>query len=291
LNNDWLYNGGITPFGIGTRQYDGIQSIHKFGYNGNITTAEELIWDFGDSSSVSAMTYQDAGVTTYIGTQLDDATARGKTFVVHGLDDDFALQKEEVTLDATDSRVAVTLANQYRRIYRVYLKDGQAPLTGVAGGAYVFLTDTKSGGAPDVVSVLMANCMAFVNCDQGSPGNFNQTNFAGFTVPAGYTGIILGLFAQATLTGPADHIYLKLRSRTATTAHASTEWRTRDFCKIHEGWFKKLLDGCCPIATIGEKEDVEMVCATDAGNAEISGQFSIILVSDAQWGTGGITNL
>ena len=95
------------------------KGLFKFGFN-QVSTTEETIWDGGGiyvyPSSAGAMTVTSAG----------GATDEGVKITVEGLNQNYAIASEEVTLNA--SGVATTTTT-YIRVYRAFVS-GSAAITG-----------------------------------------------------------------------------------------------------------------------------------------------------------------
>jgi len=141
-------------------------AIRKFGNNPDVGTTEEDLWDGGGTYP-----WQTAGVALEVisGSAQDGPGGTGAlTVEVQGLDDDFALQTVEATLNG-DSAVALT-GTTWRRVFRVKV------LTAGSGGKNVGAITVRVASAGAVQAVITAGR--------------NQTLMAVYTVPAGKVGYL-----------------------------------------------------------------------------------------------------
>lgn len=90
--------------------------INKFGTNMDVDAAED-IWDGGGTYAWPAA----AAVTTIVSSSTDDdgdpAGTGAQTVKVYGLNSDWLMMDETVTMNGTS---AVTLSNQYLRVFRAH---------------------------------------------------------------------------------------------------------------------------------------------------------------------------
>lgn len=139
-------------------------TITKFGRNTDIDKASpEDIWNGGANYTGFPISDLET-VTITSSTTTADANA---TVFVSGLDGNYNIQTETVTLNA--SGVGVT-ANTYRRLNRAYLV---MPASGKTSNNGI-LTATHTTTTGNVFFVM--------------PAGFGQTEIAGYTIPGGYTG-------------------------------------------------------------------------------------------------------
>ena len=144
--------------------------MRKFGNNPNAGTGEETLWD-----GSSLYTYMSAaGALTIVSGEAADkgvatASTGARTAEVQGLDENYVLQTETVTLNGTD---AVTLTKTWIRVFRVKV------LTAGSGRKNAGIIQVKSG------STVVA---------QIAVGK-NQTLMALFTVPANSVGYIEDIY-------------------------------------------------------------------------------------------------
>lgn len=131
--------------------------INKFGYNSSVGSSYETITDLGTNNLPTTA----AVVSVVSASSADDDGSTGAEKVeIQGLDADYNLQIEEVTMNGT---TAVTTTNTFIRVFRMRVTE--AGSGGVNAGNI-----TASIGGSDVARIL---------ADQG------QTLMAVYTVPAG----------------------------------------------------------------------------------------------------------
>ena len=136
---------------------DGHKRLFKFGFNGDIDTAVEDIWDAGGEytyqSSALAMTATSGG----------GATDNGVEVTVQGLDANYDEISETVTLAGSGT---ATTSETYLRVYRAFVAGSQESTGDI---------DIANGGT------------TYAKIADGE----NQTLMALWTVPAGYTAYLL----------------------------------------------------------------------------------------------------
>jgi len=133
-------------------------SVLKFGYNADVSTASETIWDGGGLYPWPSA----AAVTTIVSTDVKDTSAGvgARTVRVYGLDADYKAIDEIATLNGD---TAVTLANDYLRCFRMKVLTAGSELDN-AGSIQVKHSTT-------VIAQISAG--------------YNQTLMAVYTIPAG----------------------------------------------------------------------------------------------------------
>jgi len=129
-------------------------SVHKFGWNPGVGTAFETIWD-----GSNVYTYHNAGVATVISTNGVDSQG---TVEIQGLDENFLLQTETVTVDGSAS------STQFARVFRARLLTANTGTTNTAA-INVRVDNTTS---------------ALISAGAG------QTLMSVYTVPANKTGYL-----------------------------------------------------------------------------------------------------
>ena len=136
---------------------DGHKRLFKFGFNGDIDTAVEDIWDAGGEytyqSSALAMTATSGG----------GATDNGVEVTIEGLDASYNELSETVTLAGSG---AATTTGTFLRTYRAFISGSQEPTGDI---------DIANGGT------------TYARIADGE----HQTLMALWTVPAGYTAYLL----------------------------------------------------------------------------------------------------
>ena len=142
----------------------GYSSFTVFGYNPDVDQTEESIWP--DGSTVPHPTSESQ--LTIASTDANDAAAGtgARTVYIEGLDEDYEVVSETVTLNGTSG---VTTTNSYIYVNQFYV------VTVGSGGA-------NAGDITAKVSTTLYDIIAAGN---------NQRTTGHYCVPAGYTGYLL----------------------------------------------------------------------------------------------------
>jgi len=105
-------------WGVALNEFDDCSAIDKFGYNADIGTAYETVWDGGGvyayPGSALAMT----------ATSASGATDNGVTILIEGLDTNYDVLTETVTLAGSGT---ATTSGEFLRVYRAYVTGATAP--------------------------------------------------------------------------------------------------------------------------------------------------------------------
>lgn len=138
-----------------------VRSVLKFGYNADVGTSSETVWDAGGLYPWPSA----AAATTIVSTDVKDTSdgVGARTVQVYGLDEDYKQIDETAILNGTS---AVTLTNDYLRCFRMKVLTAGSELDN-AGSIQVKHSTT-------VIAQISAG--------------YNQTLMAVYTVPAGYSG-------------------------------------------------------------------------------------------------------
>lgn len=142
--------------------------VNKFGRNSD-TDGPEDIWNGGGfytgfpTGSAETLTISSSSAEDGAGTQTGVLTMR-----ITGLDTNFASITEDVTLNGTSG---VTTVQSFKRMNRAYALTAGSNTLNVGDITIKHTTTT-------------ANVFAFI------PAGFSQTEIAGYTIPAGYTGYL-----------------------------------------------------------------------------------------------------
>lgn len=138
--------------------------VSKYGYNGDVDAAED-IWDGG--GTYTGFPTGSAELVQVISSDVNDTSAGTgcRTFKIFGLDANYDLQEETITLAGTSGADST---NTYLRVNRGYCVT--AGSTGTNAGAITIRHKTTT-----------ANVFAVITAGYG------QTQVTAYTVPAGYT--------------------------------------------------------------------------------------------------------
>ncbi len=230
-----------------------VTHIHGFARNTDVDVAWE---DFWGSTGVHAPLEAATALEIVSADAADAAAGTGaRTVKIWGMDGDWALQEETVTLNGT---TAVDLANTYLRVFKMEVVT--AGTGDVAAGAITLRID--AAGATQLVIPL--------------GGTFDA--LGKYTIPDNYTGYLLGWRAISPhLNTGATRVELR-KSATAGDAD-SVPWVPLDFgvCNASSGVSSVMYP--VPIE-LAEKTDLQwLVYSTQANQiAELS--WDLLLVAD-----------
>jgi hypothetical protein len=228
-----------------------VSFIRKFGANRDIATGSvpESIWDGGGlypwPSSAVALEVLSASTAD------DAATGQGGwTLEVQGLDANWEMQTETVTLDG---QVVVTIPGTWRRVFRARVVT--AGTVGINSG---IITIRVAGGG---------TTLAIVEAGVG------QTTMAIYTIPAGYTGYVTRIRSSVVRDSPS------------VTIVAALQFFVRDNAVPDAAWNMKLEQtaGQPVAATVPgrftEKTDFDARAVyVSASSAQVVAEFDIVLV-------------
>lgn len=152
------------PFGLplALGQYTELYGVQKFGYAGSVGTSFATIWE-----GVTPYPYiETAGAATL--TSTDAASDDGTTVSVQGLDENWELATETVTVGGAASTTT------WLRIFRMVLLNANTGNTNVGT-----ISATVGGTA-----------RAYINAGEG------QSLMAVYTIPEGYRGFLVSIYAS-----------------------------------------------------------------------------------------------
>lgn len=168
----------------------GARIIHKFGQSDVNSSFRPITDDNVYQTPTEAVSLKINGAGA------DGPTGYGaRVVVVEGLDGDFNFQSEEVTMAAS---TFVTLANQYTRVFRMYVKES---------GIYSnILNPSSHGGAIQLRAVVGNTLWASIRNYEGI--GLGASLIGGFTVPKGHTAHIIRSNFSIEDTRPLDLTYM-----------------------------------------------------------------------------------
>jgi len=179
LDSSILQTGVVNPLptsdflhqmAVANNEINSLKSIFKFGFNPDINSIEETIWDQGGIYSYPASAIQIKVSSTSAN---DTAAGTGaRTVTVSGLDESYSEAEETVSLNG---QTEVLTNTTFIRVFRAFVET--AGSSGTAAGNIYMGNGVVSGGVPATVyaKILLGE---------------NQTLMAVWTVPAGYTGYL-----------------------------------------------------------------------------------------------------
>lgn len=245
-----IVSGRLAP----TDETDGVLSVAKFGSNPDVDSGtDEDCWSAGGDYE-----FQASAQTIEVLSDSANDTAAGtgaKTIRVFGLDANWELQEEDVTLNGT---TPVTLGETYLRIFRAYVLTAGTIETN--DGTITIRTDGLTTQAE-------------------IPAGRGQTLMAIYTIPEGYTGYITAWYGDASKSSTGI-----VTARLMTRENGGA-WRNRSDRGIHSqggGFYQPKVpqSGGIPIK-VNARTDVK-IRYTDAStnNLEVTGGFNLLLTKD-----------
>lgn len=229
----------------------GATVIHKFGRNPDADQNEVVdIWD-GDAEWVAPTA---ARTHTIVSSNTADTSAGtgARTVQVYGLDQDYALANEVVTLGGT---VGTVTSGSYNIIHRMIVRTA-----GDAGQNMGSITATAASDNTITAAILAGN---------------NQTLMAIYQIPANKTGYMTGFYAdmQRSVTTGACDIQLKEKP--------DGEVYQVKFVGGVVGAGSSYLERRYDVPrSIPAKTTIKMTATASANNTDVSAGFDIILVDD-----------
>ena len=252
--------GAYEPFElqVARGQVDGHKTLFKFGINGDVGTSVETVWAQGGTYVYPAS----ATVMKISSSSADDAAAGtgARTISIAGLDANYNEISETVILDG---QTAVNTVNSYLRISRMFVVTAGSGAT--AAGTIYAGTGTVTSGVPATVYGMITLTA-------------NQTQMAFWTVPAGYTLYLMGVyFTSANSTANASTNFQLIQRPLGGVFRIQSSARTAG-----NGDF--ILDLHTPLA-FTEKTDIEIRAIASAGTSNVSAEFEGIYIQNYMQGS------
>ena len=247
--------GAYEPFElqVARGQVDGHKTLFKFGVNGDVGASVETVWAQGGTYAYPAS----ASVMKISSSSADDAAAGtgARTVAVFGLDASYNEVNETVTLNG---QTAVDTTNSYLRIFRMYVVTAGSGAT--AAGVIYAGTGTVTAGVP-------ANIYATIAVGA------NQTQMAFWTVPAGYTLYLTGVYYTSGNTNANAWTNFQLIQRPLGGV-----FRQQSSSRV-AGNGDFVLDLHTPIA-FAEKTDIEVRAVASTSPSNVSAEFEGIYIKN-----------
>ena len=247
--------GAYEPFElqVARGQVDGHKALFKFGINGDVGTSVETVWAQGGTYVYPAS----ATVMKISSSSADDAAAGtgARTISIAGLDASYNEISETVILDGQTS---VNTVNSYLRISRMFVVTAGSGAT--AAGTIYAGTGTVTSGVPATVYGMIAL-------------NANQTQMAFWTVPAGYTLYLTGLFYTSGNTNANAWTNFQLIQRPLGGV-----FRQQSSSRV-PGNGDFVIDLHTPIA-FAEKTDIEVRAVASTSPSNVSAEFEGIYIKN-----------
>ncbi len=247
--------GAYEPFElqVARGQVDGHKTLFKFGINGDVGTSVETVWAQGGVYAYPAS----ATVMKISSSSADDAAAGtgARTISIAGLDANYNEISETVILDG---QTAVNTVNSYLRISRMFVVTAGSGAT--AAGTIYAGTGTVTSGVPATVYGMIAL-------------NANQTQMAFWTVPAGYTLYLTGLFYTSGNTNANAWTNFQLIQRPLGGV-----FRQQSSSRV-PGNGDFVVDLHTPLAFV-EKTDIEVRAIASTSPSNVSAEFEGIYIKN-----------
>lgn len=226
------------PFGINVqkRLIEDFQAIEKFGRNDSVGTSFETIWSGG------GIYVYPTTATTAVATSSDTGSDNGGTVKVFGLNQDYDLANEVITIGGSASTTT------FIRVFRALMV---TPTTGTANvGTITITVDSKS--------------VALIDPEYG------QTLMCVYTIPRNKTGYLVNINASASKSQETEFL-LTVRSNTTGTA-----FNTKAYITTTGNYVNRKYD--IPDVII-EKSDIELRAKSSATES-VSGGFELFIEDD-----------
>ena len=241
---------------VARNQITAHKTLFKFGINGDVGTSVETVWGQGGT-----YVYPTAATVMKISSSSADDAAAGtgaRTISIAGLDANYNEISETVILNG---QTAVNTVNSYLRIFRMFVVTAGSGAT--AAGTIYAGTGTVTSGVPATVYATIVLTA-------------NQTQLAFWTVPAGYTLYLMGVYySSANSTANASTNFQLIERPLGGVFRIQSSTRLPG-----NGDF--VLDLHTPIA-FPEKTDIEIRAVASAGSSNVSAEFEgIYIKNDSQ---------
>ena len=212
---------------------------HKFGSNPNLTSGSQTIWTQGGLYPWAAL--DGVAQTLYIKSTSASDTS---TLEVLGLDDNWSLQSETLTMTGT---TALPTVNTYKRIYRMIYDSGDTNV-GV-------ITARTVSGTGTVVAHILAEVA--------------QTLMAVYTIPAGYNGYLCKYTAGIGKNGDSNfRIYVR------DNHYGTSSFNIKSDINLYATTVSQ--DYTVPLRLI-QKTDIDFRALTTGNNFSATASFDLIL--------------
>lgn len=247
--------GAYEPFElqVARGQVDGHKALFKFGINGDVGTSVETVWAQGGTYAYPAS----ATVMKISSSSANDAAAGtgARTVAIFGLDASYNEINETVALNG---QTEVETTNSYLRISRMYVVTAGSGAT--AAGTIYAGTGTVTSGVPATVYGMIAL-------------GANQTQMAFWTVPAGYTLYLTGVYYTSANTNANAWTNFQLIQRPLGGV-----FRQQSSSRV-AGNGDFVLDLHTPIA-FSEKTDIEVRAVASTASSNVSAEFEGIYIKN-----------
>jgi len=245
----------------------GYSIVEKFGHNNDPATASLV--DVNILNTNHAFLIAADRMDVYSSSADDNPSAAGAhRIMVEGLDANFDVLTEEIALNTGDGTIAVTTTGSFIRIHRAYVSQ-----SGTYGG-----TATPSHLGNITIETNGTN-VAQVQIDTTNIA-VGQTQVARYTIPNGFTGILIGYHVSVDSSKSVD-AYLFQRPNADSVASSFTGAMRLVFVDdAVTGTLSRprhLLGQNFP-----EKTDIWAAAQAASNNSKLSVDFTILLIDNTQ---------
>ena len=224
--------------------------IDKSGATETLGTTPATMSTVWDSTGLYPWnTFAGTGAKLYVKSTTDDAKVRGKTVMIEGLDSNYNLITETVTLDGTNSTTAVATVANFYRVVAATLSGNNT--NGIPHDYNIELHYGSSGGT----------LVAQINSPYG------KTQSCTYTVPAGFEAFILSVNGSS---GHTDEI----TSMIWIKPYQSTWHQVKTF-KFISGSFDHNFRTPLRVA---EKTDIEIRAYALVESSRIGTEFQMLVI-------------
>ena len=235
--------------------------INKFGFNDAVDSTLAPVAD-----GAVYQTPTSATALEVVSSSTDDAAAGtgARTVIIEGLDANFNLQEETVSMNGT---TAVDLANTYTRVFRMYVGDSGTYATQSAGSHAGTITLRVDGAGATWATIGL------------SAGGFpvGQTEIGCYTIAAGYTGYLISLDTQIE-SGKTPNV-LWFRRTNADVVSAPYD-PIRLFYRTNISGGVNSVNYLGEVEKFEEKTDLGAMAYIGASTASVSVRFQLLLVEN-----------
>ena len=210
------------------------------GYNPT-TSSGDGVWAGGSAYPWSSFI---TAQTLYVKSSTNNATDRGSLITIVGLDSNYEMLSETVTMNATNSTTAVATTNQFLRLFYMFVDDG---------------VDTNVG---DIIATVTSGSGTIVNKMVAGRGiAYTGT----YTIPAGKTGYLYKGDASSTAATVVD-FYIRQYGKVFLVVHTAI---VDNSTYVYDFPFPP---------TMPEKTD--LYCKVNVGSGKTAINFEIMLVDN-----------
>jgi len=178
---------------------------------GNSATTMSTVWE--GTGLYPWNTFTGTGDKLYIKSVTNDPKVQGKSVTINGLDSNYDIIEEEVTLHASNTMIAVSSVNNFYRINRIYLSGNNTNSLphdydievryGSASGTLLSLFDAPWGRGQNCIYTVPRGYEAFMLSMNGNSGKLDEITSSLWFHPYGGTWTLQKTFKF--ISGTFDH--------------------------------------------------------------------------------------